>query len=368
MSNGTETDASSKSSYRQQNFRDWVDTGAKLIGALAIAGVTLIGYNYQTKASESSVINQREQAESQLRASMLSDLVEPIIGQKGGVSEATDLKGQLLDKNGAASGDADLERRLLLAEMVTLNFHDHFEFKPLLLDVDAKFLVASKDAAKPGSEARAKLASDARAKLASDARRVIDRQINMLTSIDGISGNGGTDGYRTKTTEVGLMNSKDLKNSVTAPRGKCMTKGNILAKKPTLTEPTFICVTSPDNKICLLIRFTSSPVDYDNRSITMKRAIIYRHARDSRFWPGVDQNSDCSTPHGSVERLDEAHVSIFDFPLTDNSKIMWEGDEYRYSVSLYEITDADRPIRLKLVWFPEGFVTERERPPPRQLR
>lgn len=324
MSDDAKTDAGSGGPPpASESIRSWLDVIAKLIGAVAIAGVTYVGYTYQSKASLSSVINQREQAESQLRASMLSDLVEPIIG-----------------KNGAVSDAADLQRQRLLAEMVTLNFHDHFEFKPLLLEVDGRLLKAH-DTVGHG-------------KIASDARRVIDRQINMLTSIEGVTRNGRTDGYKAKITRIDLVDPTPSKSLNKASQGNCTTEGDIVANKPSLTEPTSICVTSPDKKVCLLLRFGYP--DYPNNSVVMGSKIIYP---DSTAECNINLDN-ITTPRADIKQLDEAHLSIFDFPLTDNSKIMWDEKEYRYSVSLYQI-DNDR-ITLKLVWFPQGYVTERERP------
>ncbi len=174
-----ETDSNPNNSpHLLESIRSWFDVGAKLIAAGALVLVAVIGNKYQSKASISTLVNQREQAESELRANMLRDLVQPIIGN-----------------NGAESENANLERQKLLAEMVTLNFHDHFEFKPLLQEVDDRLL-------RDGGE------KEGHDKLASVARRVVDRQINMLTAVGGISRSGGTDGYTAKTARINLANSK----------------------------------------------------------------------------------------------------------------------------------------------------------------
>jgi hypothetical protein len=344
MSEDAETNASSSvPPPASKSVREWVDVSAKLIGAVAIAGVTWVGYNYQSKASLSSVINQREQAESQLRASMLSDLVEPITG-----------------RNGAASEDADLERQRLLAEMVTLNFHDHFEFKPLLQEVDTRLLAAG-DKGLAGHD-----------KISSAARRVVDRQINMLTSIDGISRNGDADGYRAKVITIKLVDQKAWKIPDPTSQGNCTREGDILARLPSKLEPTTTCISSPDDKVCLIIDFFDP--DYVNKLIVMSPFVHHndspRHPRHPLFWPWADRTAagrpaDCNPSaiealKQKSQRMDEARISLFDFPLTDNSKIMWQGNEYRYSVSLYQLSDVE--LTLKVVWFPEGYVTERERP------
>jgi len=322
MSDDTKTDSSSIPSDPPQAFehvRNLLDVIVKLIGAVAMAVVTWVGLNYQSRASLSSTINQREQAESQLRASMLGDLVEPIIG-----------------KNGAGSPDADLGRQLLLAEMVTLNFHDHFEFKPLLLEVDGKLL-------KAGNEV-------GHNKIASDARRVIDRQINMLTSIDGVSANGDNDGFRAKITRI------DLKKDQPISREGCPIEGTITTWFDK-DGGASICVTSPDNKACLLLNLFYP--DYNSKTLMM-RTTTYHNENDTERCKPI--NTYIIKNQDYIRQLDEAHLSIFDFPLTDNTKIMFGENEYRFSISLYSIGKPEEWISLKFVWFPQGYVTERERP------
>lgn len=315
----TYASATSNGSPRAESLRNWVDIVAKLAATVAAAVVAFVGYNFQSRASLSTLINQREMAESTLRANMLRDLVQPIIGN-----------------NGAASENANLERQRLLAEMVTLNFHDHFEFKPLLQEVDDRLLGADEAV---GHE-----------KLAGVARRIVDRQINMLTSIDGISKNGGTDGYKSKTIRINLERAKDYSSPVDCVIGHDNTT-------TPFNNSASICVSSPDDKACLLLNFYSP--NYKKKSMVMLTSV----------YPNRNNSSDCAprsandiTALKTVQILDESTLSIFDFPLTDNAKIMLDGNEYRFSASLYRINTDKESITLKLVWFPQGYVTERERP------
>jgi len=321
MADGAKIDASSTSngSPRLESIRNWVDIVAKVAATGAAAIVAFVGYNYQSRESLSTLINQREQAESTLRANMLRDLVQPIIGN-----------------NGAASENANLERQRLLAEMVTLNFHDHFEFKPLLQEVDARLLGAGE--------------MDGHEKLAEVARRIVDRQINMLTSIDGISKDGGTDGYKAKTIRINLDKSIDYTSPVNCENGHDNTTTNF-------NNNASICVSSPDNKVCLLLNFYSP--NYKKKSIMMLTSVYPNRNTTSACTP---RSAKDITALKTLQILDEATLSIFDFPLTDNAKIVSYGNEYRFAASLYRIRTARESITLKLVWFPEGYVTERERP------
>ncbi len=88
-----------------------------------VAIITLIGYfgaaHIQSRMSATTLISQREQAESELRATMFKDLIGPIIGTKD-------------------QGKMDPKREGLLVGLLALNFGEHFEFKPLLIEVDEK--------------------------------------------------------------------------------------------------------------------------------------------------------------------------------------------------------------------------------------
>ena len=131
----------------RKRWLNYVDTGARLAAAIAVVFAATIASRYESRMTSISLLNQREQSESALRASMFQNLIDPIVGQP--------TMGKAIP--------ADRER--LLAELLTLNFHDHFEFKPLLKEVDKRLI-------------ERELHADRNA-LSSTARRVIDRQINL---------------------------------------------------------------------------------------------------------------------------------------------------------------------------------------------
>ncbi len=101
----------------------YIDLINKCAVPVAVAIIALIGgffaAHIQSKMSATTLISQREQAESELRATMFKDLIGPIIGTKDPDKITT-------------------ERKRLLVELLALNFGEHFEFKPLLMDVDEK--------------------------------------------------------------------------------------------------------------------------------------------------------------------------------------------------------------------------------------
>ena len=139
---------------RRRASRLWsLDTYLKVFGVGVTIWVATFANALQERLTGTSLLSQREQAESQLRAQMFSDLIGPIAGQPG-----------------AKPLDPDRER--LLAELLTLNFHEHFEFKPLLLHADGRL--------GPGGGIGPRPSEAARASLRSVARRVASRQLASL--------------------------------------------------------------------------------------------------------------------------------------------------------------------------------------------
>src|SRR5262249_33647413 len=100
---------------------------AKLLGASAVLVVALFANSLQSKLTGVSIQSQREQAESQLRASMFNSLISPISGPQTG------------DK------PMPVDREVILTELLALNFNENFEMKPLMEDA-IKRLTAEKGA------------------------------------------------------------------------------------------------------------------------------------------------------------------------------------------------------------------------------
>jgi hypothetical protein len=127
----------------------WVENLAKLALPIVTAIVALAGTCITTRINEENnlrdTINQREQAESALRTSMFRELLSPVVGTTGTMVE-------------------EPQRLALLAELLALNFHEHFELGPLLTYVDEL----------PGQNTRD------RTRLRSIGRLVISRQLAVL--------------------------------------------------------------------------------------------------------------------------------------------------------------------------------------------
>src|SRR5437868_12789792 len=101
---------------QRSRILDWVEALAKLVGASAVVLVALFANSLQSRLTGVSIQSQREQAESQLRASMFSSLITPISGPQ--------------------TGDRPMpaDREVILTELLALNFNENFEMKPLMED------------------------------------------------------------------------------------------------------------------------------------------------------------------------------------------------------------------------------------------
>src|SRR2546422_6726498 len=128
---------------------EWLEVLAKLLGASAVLVVDLFANSLQSKLTGVSIQSQREQAESQPRASMFNSLISPIAGPQTG------------DK------PMPVDREVILTELLALNFNENFEMKPLMEDA-IKRLSAEKPKSKEGE--------DPREALWSIARRIAERQ------------------------------------------------------------------------------------------------------------------------------------------------------------------------------------------------
>jgi hypothetical protein len=277
--------------------------------------------------SATTLISQREQAESQLRASMFSDLIGPVVGPR---------------KEGEEIG---VSRERLLVELLALNFDEHFELKPLLMHVDTRLAGEEARARVDNHPETAQSLARQRGSLRSIARRVIQRQIAALTQ--------GQDkavpaGGRAKVVTLTLCRHGAVGAGLCGGGEGAYEFGQAIAD------------TSPDGKQGLTILITEP--DWENQTVTVQTAVREVGARQ-----------------GAEGRRDETsavvngfHLTWFDFPLTDNTLL---GDGNRFALVLEALgapTAGSNGVApncadgctavVKLIWFPKDYFTPRERP------
>ncbi len=288
------------------------DIIAKFATACAFIYAAYVAGQFESKVSGTTILSQREQAESQLRASMFHDLIDPIVGPL--------TEGERIP----------LDRERLLVELLTLNFHEHIEFKPLLEDL-YKRLATNKSLSREDAGIQ-------RSRLSSVARRVIDRQITVL-SVE--AEKCGLQGYEPEQIY--------FKNSIGTNIGECYwtkeTDGLLLngpAMPAALNEK--VCVKSPDN--AYLLEIILSEIDIQNHTCRISVTIK-------------------DLPTHTIVRVQEFTLTEFDFPFTDNTRI---DKDHRFSLVIDNflgidfLPEEEITIGLRLLWFQKDFITSRERP------
>jgi hypothetical protein len=281
-----------------------VDAVSKLAAAGAIVFGAFIANTYQAKMSSINVINQREQAESQLRADMFSSLISPIVGPS-----SSDVRSKP-------------ERERLLVELLALNFHEHFEFKPLIEYVDERLTIELSE-----EQANKEIKS-----LRSVARRVKDRQITMLVN------EGADPPYNLFLNYIpkSELNKYDL--SPARPEDESY---DIKAwTSDEICQPIQIVSLNENWKLNISI----VEIDWDKQKVGVRMSVEGKSVNNGK--------SDVAIP-------EKFTLTWYDFPLTDNTSLP---DGNRFSLVIDTMDRIQNFIHLRLIWFPKDFFTPRERP------
>jgi hypothetical protein len=329
---------------RMKTLRDWIDVIAK--ASIALVGVFLayLADNYQQKASVVTLLSQRETAESNLRSSMMGHLIGPFVGSA--------------EQNKPLAA----ERAQVLLELLALNFHSHLELKPLFMRVDRQLHDEGRDAGRPALEGI--------------ARRVVDRQIAMLRAAAPDSGRSGWRGLFSPPPAAARPVDLFFRQTGALQDSERMLVARDDDGRPSSNDPNTlrynaadnpvlfgsgggqsVCSISPDGRYALRMRVTSFSLDERTAAVS---------------WQMSRNPQDCaaakSVAGGSADKGDAWQpakgftITSYDFPLTDNTQL---DPTRRFALNLYYIVAGDpvaAQLQLKLVWFPEGYITERERP------
>lgn len=297
-------------------LRPYVDLILKLTPALATIVAAVIAVEYQSASTGASLLNQREQAETQLRATMFSNLITPIFGK---------------------SENLTLEEQKLLVEMLTLNFHEHVEFKPLLLHVDKQILTNINSSNR--TKDQYKNMNDMRDSLISVVRRVRDRQIAILQKECRIKG-----GALCPANSV-----EELNNCAEVPTSPETNKdwpaGNPQCLQFSEVDTNYVAVhyvNSPDKKYEMAISMVNP--DWAGKIFTVS-------LRLSRIHPST--NARIEIDHFDFE------LTPFDLPFTDNTII---DEKHRFALVLDGVLPDTKWLKLLVIWFPEGYILPYERP------
>ena len=299
-------------SSRWKTFQLWLNVAVKLTVPLAAITAAYLANRFEERKSIRTLVNQREEAESSLRATMFAQLIGPIIGSRDGQ--------QLRDP----------DRYSLIVRMMALNFAEHFELRPMLQSADD--LLASNQ--RQGDEAAV---GSARWELRSVAHRIINRQIATLweEKIAPCKPSGPpevtiwvfSEGYpeeEAKSFEVGA------------------TPASQLYRLGPAAMP--ITLFAPNCKDKLQVSFAKP-----NWSMENIRVEVLRSPPESGTWS--DQFEFGLTP--------------FSFPFTDNTPLP---NGNRFALFIKDVTRTGTApnlsflMRVGLRWFPKHYYPPTERP------
>lgn len=327
----TET-AGSPSHRPRRDWRENVKFIASVVNSLAIplltVAATVVGL-YATNTlkereiaianenNEQALRNQREESETNLRSAMFRELVGPLLQSE----TETLAKGQQADLPRA-------QRLALLAELLALNFHEHFELGPLLRYVDTL----------PGQT------EDARQRLRSTSRRVISRQLAPLLSSLG-TGAGHNRAFLEIALNSDATEPADEPISCALPEGTDMNpeSGSLSLTCSSTAMGAPLRVVSPDGKDSLHINVRA--VNWAAQTVGIYSVLLGPNGESQTHTPPI-----------------EFTLSPYSFPFSDNT-LLPSGNRFGiYLTRIDDIPEVARIMRLSFVWFPKDFVPPRERP------
>jgi hypothetical protein len=313
----------------------WLDAAGKFALPVMTAIVALAGTYLTTTINEQNnlrdTINQREQAESALRTSMFRELVSPVVGDSGAM----------------ADGNRP-ERLALMAELLVLNFHEHFELGPLMLYVDE---LADQTEAN-------------RNRLRSISRRVISRQLAVLGTSEAVRKGAQCAAER---TDVDIWLMSDASEPLDQPQ-TCDVASSADSK-----SVYFLC-SSKQQESAVLAPFTVSSLDCRDR-LTILLADLNWASNTVRVLatstPDPNAAASPGAPDPTIPEFVEFTLSPYAMPFSDNT-LLRSGN--RFGIYLRQIEPSREPctppvcdpttrlMRLSLIWFPRDFIPPRERP------
>jgi hypothetical protein len=307
MERKNEVGESLKEVRAKRDVQFWLDVLMKLTVPLGAIVAAWLANHFEQNRANLQLINQREQAESSLRATMFGQLIAPIAGP------------------GASGADMDPVRYAVLAQLLTLNFHEHFELKPLLQDADDRLSQYKGPVPQPEIQM-------ARSNLRQAAHRVIQRQIAQLWEDQIVE---CTPAANMETT-FQFVSDPDLEESF----GGTSDSSTVLVPGKELKAFT---VTSPDCRDKLSIVFDKPDFTSERVPILISPAEPGGAITDYRF---------------------DFRLTSFAFPFTDNA-VLPSGNRFAFfikDVSSLDDTGSIKIMRVGLRWFPQNYYPPTERP------
>ena len=346
---------------RGARLREWADLLVKCSAPAVVILGALFAHKFQESMTMATLLNQREQSDTQIRAEMFKAITDRLIGDKGGKLQP--------------------QRQAVFAELLALNFHEHIELKPLMQELDSGLSKKIAETKNNDQRDAFKLKLN---ELQSVARRVRVRQTALLYHPVQVKSephvalaswvpwlgpdNLGETGrlrmisVRFEGLRYGSEGAKKTRCDVDEKPAHGEPEGRNVCAKEFLTEP------APGGNIALTIAVDHA--DWKRQSFTLsvkpESTELPPGEADSPALGDVqecgDQLSNSSpeaalaTTGGSAVRFE---TTWYDFPLTDNTQL---ADGSRYAVFIDDVCPEDKTVKLGLLWFPRDYFPARERP------
>ncbi|MEJ2469067.1 MAG: hypothetical protein P8Y51_08415 [Campylobacterales bacterium] len=301
-----------------------IESFAKIITAIAaLAGSILIPWvlhinaqNNQKSQVYADIMSQREQSDTSIRSEMFKTLIQTYLGK-------TDLTGSGPDT------PERLEEQLVLLALLTKNFQEFFDAKPLFEDLYRK--LSRRD--DPRS-------MQLKEELIDLAGSTASKQAVQLASIGGFEEEVGLTVGGTYC--IRLYNVDEVKNIPISSHGSCSTVPD---------------ASIPQNEAC--DREWSRKSKYHSIELTVEAlkenaARVHLIVYEDLF--GGREPAYCSSRIGKEVSFD---VSYFDMPFMDNTRLY---DGSRFSIMLKELEPASNTAGLEVISFKEEFMSLRDRP------
>jgi hypothetical protein len=291
----------------KRDVQFWLDVMMKLTVPLGAIVAAWLANHFEQNRANLQLINQREQAESSLRATMFGQLIAPIAGP------------------GGSDADSDPVRYAVLAQLLTLNFHEHFELKPLLQDADDR-LAKYKGPISPDAILHA------RTSLRQAAHRVIQRQVAQLWDDE----LGECTPAASMETTFQFVSDAELEESF----GQSDSAANVLVPGKELKS---FSISSPDCRDTLSIVFDKPDFSTERVHVLISPATSTAVVSDYRF---------------------DFELNSFAFPFTDNA-VLPSGNRFAFfikDVSELDEAGTSKIMRVGLRWFPQNYYPPTERP------
>lgn len=355
------------------NIKESVELAAKLAAPLAVVLGGWLAHSFQSSLTMTQLIASREEADTKIRAEMFRAITEKLIG--------------------ARTPEPTPEQRAVFSELLALNFHEHFELKPLLQSVDES-LRAQVD--EEPDNVKKDILVNRGLELRSVARRVRERQMAMLVRPDYLTYADDTKWWWQPSIEALRFEHGDVRmlslhftgklptgatGAISATsampdpnRTACDLESTDLGQTVCANSPLF--VNAPDGRSA--IAMSVAKADWKRETFTLrikrvkrfhqltgaelvaleKQAIIDSPTCDYEYTK--NETGDSSNSPGALE----FDISWFDLPLTDNTQL-WSGS--RYSLFIDQVCGnnekgGDKVVRFGLMWFPRDYFPPRERP------